>query len=83
MRDVMATKADLAEFRQELKVDINAFRKNVFASVRKKLGERIVGLLERNSLARPQAFGLAVSEVGRHHIFHGDAHGLVNCDLLI
>jgi len=45
--------------------------------------DNIPGHLERNSLADTQAFGLAVSEVGCHHILHGDAHGLVDRDVLI
>jgi hypothetical protein len=47
MRDVMATKADLAEVRQELKADISALRTEMTAdslSVRRELGEQIVGL---------------------------------------
>lgn len=47
------------------------------------MGQNSLGHLERNSLAHTQEFGPVESEVGCHHILHGDAHGLVDRDLLI
>ena len=39
--------------------------------------------LKRNGLSLSESNRLAIGKIRRHHILHGDPHGLIDCDFLV